>query len=78
MFHKVLLGMLFHDKNTNKGIEYVMEEINKYVPCSGDEEEKAYLMSQGVVGDQLSIERGINHLLQVANGLNPEEKKDFT
>ena len=35
-----------------------------------------YLTSQGVVGDQLSVERGINQLLQVANGLTPEERKE--
>jgi hypothetical protein len=39
MFHKVILGMLFHNVNTNEGIEYVMEDM--YVPCCGDEEEKA-------------------------------------
>jgi hypothetical protein len=37
------------------------------------------LMSQGIVGDQLSIERGINHLLQVANvSILKKEKKDST
>lgn len=66
--------MLFHDENKAEGIEHVMEEINKYSPSYGDE--KTYFSSQGVAGDQLSIERGINHLLQVANGLTPEERKE--
>lgn len=68
--------MLFHNENTNEGIECVMEEIDKYVPYPVGKEEKPYPASQGVAGDQLSSERGINHLLQVANGLNPEERKD--
>ena len=66
--------MLFHDENKTEGIEHVMEEINNYSPSYG--EEKTYFLSQGVAGDQLSIERGINHLLQVANGLTPEERKE--
>ena len=67
--------MLFHNENTNEGIECVMEEINKYVPYLVNKEEKVYPASQGVAGDQLSVERGINYLLQVSNGLNPEERK---
>jgi hypothetical protein len=51
-----------------------MEEINNYSPSYG--EENTYFLSQGVVRDQLSIEHGINHLLQVANGLTPEERKE--
>ena len=68
--------MLFHNENTNEGIESVMEEINKYVPYLVNKEENVYPASQGVAGDQLSVKRGINNLLQVANGLNPEERKD--
>lgn len=53
-----------------------MEEFMKYTTkcCVGAE--KTYLTSQGIVGDQLSVERGINHLLQVANGLTSEERKE--
>ena len=47
----------------------------KYVPTlEENEDKKAYPISQGLVGDQLSVERGINHLLQVANGLTPKER----
>ena len=55
--------MLFHNENTNEGIESVMEEINKYVPYLVNKEEKVYPASQGVAGDQSSVERGINNLL---------------
>ena len=38
------------------------------MPCYGDEEDKVYV-GQGVVADQLSVEREVNCILQVANGL---------
>ena len=66
--------MLFHNENTNEGIESVMEEINKYVPYLVNKE--VYPAIQGVAGDQLLVGRGINYLSQAANGLNLEEKKD--
>ena len=31
---------------------------------------------QGVVGDQLSVERGVNSLMQIANGLTPDDRKE--
>lgn len=45
------------------------------MPCYGDEEDKVYA-GQGVVADQLSVERGVNCLLQVANGLTAKERMD--
>lgn len=66
--------MLFYNENTSEGIQSVLEAVHKYVPSLKNEDEKAYPSSQGLVGDQLSVERGINHLLQVANGLTPEQR----
>ena len=65
--------MLFADENSNEGIESVLREIQQYVPSYGEGKEKVY-GTQGVVGDQLSVERGVNFLLQVSNGLTPEER----
>jgi hypothetical protein len=67
--------MLFNDENSNEGIKQVMEEIQRYVPCYGEGKDKVY-SGQGVVGDQLSVERGVNFLLQVANGISPEERME--
>lgn len=70
--------MLFHNENTNEGIQHVLEEVHQYVPSTScdEKEKKEYPSSQGLVGDQLSVERGMNQLLQVANGLTPEERKE--
>jgi hypothetical protein len=60
---QVFLGVFFHNENTNEGIQAVLEEVQKYVP-----------ISQGLAGDQLSVERRANQLLhEVANGLTPQE-----
>jgi hypothetical protein len=67
--------MLFSDENTNEGIANVLSEIQQYVPCYGEEEDRVYA-GQGVVADQLSVERGVNYLLQVANGLTAKERMD--
>ena len=32
--------------------------------------------AQGIVGDQLSVERGVNSLMQIANGLTSDDRKD--
>ena len=67
--------MIFPDENTNGGIAEVLHEIQKYVHCYGEEDDKVYA-GQGVVADQLSVERGVNCLLQVANGLTAKERMD--
>ena len=67
--------MLFSDENTNEGVAEVLHEIQNYVPCYGEEEDKVYA-GQGVVADQLSVECGVNCLLQVANGLTAKERMD--
>ena len=43
------------------------------MPSAGSDGNKAYF-EQGFVGDQLSVERGVNCLLQVSNGFTPEER----
>ena len=68
--------MVFHDENTNEGIERVFEEVNQYLPFCGYGEDKVYLTNEVVVGNQLSVERSINLLLLVENGFTPEERKE--
>jgi len=65
--------MLFHNENDADGIQNVMQSLHKYVPFYGEENERVY-SSQGVVADQLSVERGVNALLEVSNGFTPEER----
>jgi hypothetical protein len=68
---QVFLGVLFHNENTNEDIEAVLEAVQKYVPNIDNDNMKEYPISQGLEGDQLSVERGANQLLQVANVLTP-------
>ena len=56
--------MLFANENSNDGIEKVLQEIQQYVPCYGEGKEKVY------------SGQGVNYLLQIANGLTPEERKE--
>ena len=59
LFQKVLLGMIYENENDADGILRVLQELHQYVPFDGDDDERVY-GKQGVVGDQLSVERGVN------------------
>lgn len=65
--------MLHENENDADGILSILKSLHKYVPCYGSGDEKHY-DEQGVVGDQLSVERGVNGLMSVANGFTPEER----
>ena len=39
-------------------------------------EKQKRFSAQGIVGDQLSVERGVNYLMQIANDLTPDDRKD--
>ena len=51
----------------------MLKELHKFVPYARDDEKRIY-SEQGNVGDQLSVERGVNCLLQISNGYTPEER----
>lgn len=64
--------MLYHNENDADGIQQVLTALHQYVPYYGDGANRVY-SSQGVVADQLSVERGINALFELTNGFTPEE-----
>ena len=47
--------------------------LHKFVLYTGEGEDRIYA-EQGNVGDQLSVERGVDCILQVSNGFTPEER----
>ena len=47
--------------------------LHEFVPKKEMENEKIF-GEQGVVGDQLSVERGVNCLLELSNGFTKEER----
>ncbi|XP_044173469.1 uncharacterized protein LOC122957424 [Acropora millepora] len=68
-----LLGMLYHNENDADGIQQVLTALHQYVPYYGDDANRVY-SSQGVVADQLSVERGVNALFELSNGFTPKEQ----
>ena len=65
--------MLYHNENDADGIQQVLTALHQYVPYYGDDANRVY-SSQGVVADQLSVERGVNALFELSNGFTPEEQ----
>jgi hypothetical protein len=74
----VFLGVLFHNENTNEGIQAVLEAVHKYVPNIDNDNKKEYPISQGLAGDQLSVERGANFFKWQMDLLLKRERKVYT
>ncbi len=71
--------MPHQNENDVDGILSILKSLHKYVPAYGDGEEKQcgeQCGEQGVVGDQLSVERGVNGHMSLANGFTPDERAD--
>ena len=64
--------MLYHNENDADGIQEVLTALHQYVPYYGEDVDRVYL-SQGLVADQLSVERGVNALFQLSYGFTPEK-----
>ena len=71
---KVFHGCIFENENDSDGIKEVLKVLHKFVPYAGDE--NRIYAEQGNVGDQLSVERAVNCMLQLSNGFTPEERLD--
>ena len=56
-------------------MQEILKELHKYVPNLGEGMSQTYCR-QGVVGDQLTVERGVNGLLQLENGFTPKERME--
>ena len=68
--------MLYHNENDSDGIQQVLTALHQYVSYYGDGDNRVY-SSQGLVADQLSVERGVNALFELANGFTPGSFPDF-
>ncbi|KAJ7389081.1 hypothetical protein OS493_033663 [Desmophyllum pertusum] len=69
------LGMIYENENDADGILNILRSLHNYVPYSGDDEDRKY-GEQGIVGDQLSVERAVNGHMSLANGFTPEERAE--
>ena len=67
--------MIYENENSSDGIHEVLKVLHQYVPFHNGPEDK-FFSTQGLVADQLSVERAVNCLFEVSNGFTPEEKLD--
>ena len=69
------MGVIFESENDADGIQKILKELHEYVPYAGEGDERKYC-SQGIVGDQLTVERVVNAHMTLSNGFTPEERMD--
>ena len=66
--------MIYENENDADGILNILRSLHKYVPYSGDGDDRRY-GEQGIVGgDQLSVERAVNGHMSLDNGFTPEDR----
>jgi hypothetical protein len=65
--------MTYENENDADGILKILKSLHQYVPFCNEGDEKQY-GEQGVVGDQLSVERAVNGHMSLANGFTSEER----
>lgn len=75
IFLKVFGEMIFEDENDTSGMQEVLKRLHDFVPCEQVQEPNIF-GCQGVVGDQLTVDRGVNGLLQLGNGFTKKDRLD--
>ena len=68
--------MIYENENDADGVLNIPRSLHKYVPYSGDGDDRRY-GEQGIVGDQLSVERAVNGHMSLASGFTPEDSGRF-
>lgn len=72
---QIFAEMIYEDENDASGMQEVLTQLHSYVPCDSVEN-PSHFSTQGVVGDQLTVERGVSCLLQLSNGFTAKERLD--
>ena len=74
MSQQVPLGLIFKDENINEDMLAILQMFHTYLPKSSD----AAIGVDGQLfsGDQLTVERAVNVIASVANGLTPQDRLD--
>lgn len=73
---QTFLGIIYENENNGDGIINILKYLHQFVSHDEGEEEERTYGDQGVVGDQLSVERAVNGLMSLSNGFLPEERKE--
>ena len=66
------MGVIYENENEADGFRNILNQLQQYVPSYFDGK-RDRCVEQAVVGDQLTVERGVNSLMEVSNGFTPEE-----
>jgi hypothetical protein len=66
---------LYESENDSDGFRKILNHIQQYVPSYFDGNEDT-CGEQAIVGDQLTVERGVSSLMEVSNGFTPEERNE--
>ena len=74
--------MLYENENDANGIIQILKKFHKFVPCDNKQNQNREVTEnefkepvfgeQGIVGDQLSVERGINGHMSLSNGMDSD------
>ena len=67
---QVPLGIMFKNENNNEDMVSIMQQFFSYLLKTGDGGVDGQLFS----GDQLTVERAVNVISSVANGLTPQDR----
>ena len=70
---QTFLGVIYHNENDAEGITSILKELHGYVPYVGKGRNREYA-DQAIVGDQLTVERGVNAHNTLSNGFTPKER----
>ena len=69
------MGVILKNENKSEEMLDILKQIQGYSPSIGNDEEKKF-KSVPIIGDQLTVERGVNVIEAVQNSYTPEEKLD--
>ena len=64
------LGIMLKNENVNEDMVSILQQFFSYLPKTGDGGVDGQLFS----GDQLTVERAVNVISSVANGLTPQDR----
>ena len=71
---QTFLGVLFHNENSADGMNEILKELHKYVPYHGDGMKRNMETRLYIVGDQLTVEHGVNSHNTLTNGFTPKDR----
>lgn len=69
------MGVIFKSENKSEEMLDILRQIQGYSPNTDSDEQQRY-KSIPVVGDQLTVERGVNVIEAVQNAYTPAERLD--